>query len=45
MWYGREESFLGHVHRHPARMWYATGASRDGDLVFVRATNVLDGGD
>jgi xanthine dehydrogenase D subunit len=44
MWYGREESFLGHVHRHPARMWYATGASRDGDLVFVRATIVLDGG-
>ena len=37
MTYGREESFYGHVHRHPARMWYQHGATRDGDLVFVRA--------
>jgi CO/xanthine dehydrogenase Mo-binding subunit len=44
MVYGREESFYGHVHRHPARMWYAHGAKRDGTLVFVRATIVLDGG-
>ena len=44
MWYGREESFVGHVHRHPAKMWYSTGAGRDGNLVFVRATIVLDGG-
>jgi xanthine dehydrogenase D subunit len=44
MTYGREESFYGHVHRHPARMWYQHGATRDGDLVFVRATIVLDGG-
>ena len=44
MWYGREESFVGHVHRHPAQMWYAHGADRDGSLVFVRATIVLDGG-
>jgi xanthine dehydrogenase D subunit len=44
MWYGREESFVGHVHRHPARMWYAHGADREGNLVFVRATIVLDGG-
>jgi xanthine dehydrogenase D subunit len=44
MVYGREESFHGHVHRHPARMWYAHGAKRDGTLVFVRATIVLDGG-
>ena len=42
--YGREESFYGHVHRHPARLWYAHGATREGDLVFVRATIVLDGG-
>ena len=42
--YGREESFYGHVHRHPARLWYAHGAKRDGTLVFVRATIVLDGG-
>src|SRR5207244_2001545 len=44
MWYGREESFVGHVHRHPARMWYEHGATRTGELVFVRATIVLDGG-
>ena len=44
MWYGREESFVGHVHRHPAQMWYSTGADRSGALVFVRATIVLDGG-
>ncbi|MGH7776412.1 MAG: molybdopterin cofactor-binding domain-containing protein [Candidatus Dormibacterales bacterium] len=44
MWYGREESFVGHVHRHPAFMWYSTGAGRDGRLTFVRATIVLDGG-
>jgi len=44
MVYGREESFYGHVHRHPARLWYSHGAARDGTLVFVRATIVLDGG-
>lgn len=44
MWYGREESFVGHVHRHPAWMWYEHGAERDGRLVYVRATIVLDGG-
>jgi xanthine dehydrogenase D subunit len=44
MWYGREESFVGHVHRHPAWMWYEHGADRDGRLVYVRATVVLDGG-
>jgi len=44
MVYGREESFHGHVHRHPARMRYAHGATRDGRLVFVRARLLLDGG-
>jgi CO/xanthine dehydrogenase Mo-binding subunit len=44
MTYGREESFYGHVHRHPAKLWYSHGATRDGTLVFVRATIVLDGG-
>ncbi len=44
MTYGREESFYGHVHRHPARLCYAHGADRDGTLVFVRASIVLDGG-
>jgi xanthine dehydrogenase D subunit len=42
--YGREESFFGHVHRHPARMQYTHGATREGKLVFVHARIVLDGG-
>src|SRR5919204_411637 len=44
MTYGREESFSGHVHRHPARLFYRHTATRDGRLVSVRATIVLDGG-
>ncbi len=44
MCYSRQESFFGHVHRHPARMRYQHGATRDGRLVFVRARIVLDGG-
>ncbi|WP_219518914.1 xanthine dehydrogenase family protein molybdopterin-binding subunit [Nonomuraea ceibae] len=42
--YGREESFFGHVHRHPARMRYEHGATRDGRLVYVKADILLDGG-
>jgi xanthine dehydrogenase D subunit len=42
--YNREESFFGHVHRHPCTMRYEHGATRDGDLVYVRARIVLDGG-
>jgi xanthine dehydrogenase D subunit len=44
MVYSREESFFGHVHRHPARLRYEHGATRDGKLVYVRARIVLDGG-
>ena len=44
MVYSREESFFGHVHRHPARMQYEHGANADGRLVYVRAEIVLDGG-
>ena len=44
MSYNREESFFGHVHRHPATMHYTHGFTRDGDLVFVRAQIWLDGG-
>ncbi|MEH1128282.1 xanthine dehydrogenase subunit D [Micromonospora sp. CPCC 206061] len=44
MVYGREESFFGHVHRHPAKLWYEHGAARDGKLVYVKAKIVLDGG-
>jgi xanthine dehydrogenase D subunit len=44
MSYNREESFFGHVHRHPATMHYEHGAARDGRLVYVKATIYLDGG-
>ncbi|HZK52533.1 MAG TPA: molybdopterin cofactor-binding domain-containing protein, partial [Actinomycetota bacterium] len=44
MMYSREESFFGHVHRHPARMHYEHGATREGELVYVKARIVLDGG-
>jgi CO/xanthine dehydrogenase Mo-binding subunit len=42
--YTREESFVGHVHRHPARIWAEHRASRDGKLVSVRMRILLDGG-
>jgi xanthine dehydrogenase D subunit len=44
MVYTRRESFLGHPHRHPARLWYRHSATADGRLVSVRARIVLDGG-
>ena len=44
MVYNREESFFGHVHRHPATMRYEHGASRDGTLAYVRAEIYFDGG-
>jgi xanthine dehydrogenase D subunit len=44
MVYNREESFFGHVHRHPAKMRYEHGATSDGRLVYVRARLVFDGG-
>ena len=44
MSYNREESFFGHVHRHPAKMTYEHGATKDGKLVYVRARLVFDGG-
>jgi CO/xanthine dehydrogenase Mo-binding subunit len=42
--YGREESFVGHVHRHPAKIWAEHRASREGRLVSVRMRILLDGG-
>jgi CO/xanthine dehydrogenase Mo-binding subunit len=42
--YSREESFVGHVHRHPAKIWMEHRATRDGRLVNVRARILLDGG-
>ncbi|WP_138760950.1 xanthine dehydrogenase subunit D [Modestobacter altitudinis] len=44
MSYNREESFFGHVHRHPATMRYEHGATRDGQLVYVKASIWFDGG-
>ncbi|GLF97902.1 molybdopterin-dependent oxidoreductase [Streptomyces yaizuensis] len=44
MVYNRFESFFGHVHRHPARLSYEHGATRDGRLTHVRCRIVLDGG-
>ncbi len=44
MMYSREESFFGHVHRHPCKLTYEHGATRDGRLVYVRARLVFDGG-
>ncbi len=42
--YGREESFVGHVHRHPAKVWAEHRATREGRLVCVRMRVLLDGG-
>ena len=44
MVYNREESFVGHVHRHPARIWAEHRADRHGRLVSVRMRVLLDGG-
>jgi len=44
MVYDRAESFAGHVHRHPARLWYRHEADREGNLVRVEARVILDGG-
>jgi xanthine dehydrogenase D subunit len=44
MAYAREESFLGHVHRHPARLHYVHAADRDGRLRWMRVRVVFDGG-
>jgi CO/xanthine dehydrogenase Mo-binding subunit len=42
--YNREESFVGHIHRHPAKIWMEHRATREGELVNVRARILLDGG-
>jgi CO/xanthine dehydrogenase Mo-binding subunit len=42
--YNREESFFGHVHRHPARIWCEHRATGAGELVNVRMRILLDGG-
>ncbi|WP_326609950.1 molybdopterin-dependent oxidoreductase [Streptomyces scopuliridis] len=42
--YNRFESFFGHVHRHPANLWYEHGATRDGKITHMKCRIVLDGG-
>jgi CO/xanthine dehydrogenase Mo-binding subunit len=42
--YNREESFVGHIHRHPAKIWAEHRATRTGKLVNVRVRILLDGG-
>ena len=44
MIYSRSESFTGHVHRHPARLWYRHEADPDGTLRRVRSRIIIDGG-
>jgi xanthine dehydrogenase D subunit len=44
MVYSREESFFGHVHRHPALIRYEHGADYCGTLRYVKAAIYLDGG-
>ena len=42
--YSREESFTGHVHRHPAKIWCEHRATKEGRLVCVHTRILLDGG-
>jgi xanthine dehydrogenase D subunit len=42
--YDREESFLGHVHRHPATIWMRHHATAAGEIVKIEARMVFDGG-
>jgi xanthine dehydrogenase D subunit len=42
--YSRQESFLGHVHRHPATIWMRHHATSEGVLQRIEARMVFDGG-
>ena len=44
MQYSREESFYGHVHRHPARIWMRHHATRAGVIQRIESRMVFDGG-
>jgi CO/xanthine dehydrogenase Mo-binding subunit len=44
MVYNRQESFVGHIHRHPARIWAEHRATAAGQLVSVNMRILLDGG-
>ena len=42
--YNREESFYGHVHRHPATIWMRHHADHDGRILRIESRMVFDGG-
>ena len=44
MEYSRAESFVGHVHRHPAQLWMRHEADLDGTLRRIEARVIIDGG-
>ncbi len=44
MVYSRAESFVGHVHRHPAQLWMRHEADPDGTLRRIEARIIIDGG-
>ncbi len=44
MEYSRAESFVGHVHRHPAQLWMRHEADADGTLRRIEARVIVDGG-
>ena len=44
MQYSREESFYGHVHRHPAKIWIRHHATRAGVIQRIESRMVFDGG-
>ena len=44
MVYSRAESFVGHVHRHPAQLWMRHEADPDGTLRRIEAKVIIDGG-
>ena len=44
MQYSREESFYGHVHRHPAKIYIKHHATRAGVIQRIEAKMIFDGG-
>ena len=44
MQYSREESFFGHVHRHPATIFMRHHADAEGKIIKIDARFVFDGG-
>lgn len=42
--YSREESFYGHVHRHPATIWMRHHADASGRILRIESRMVFDGG-